>query len=193
MANHKIFIGNYGVVRNRVGDSRSTDYSYSPDKQLLELYWRGELVKQVSRVFPGDAFIVTCDGEEPQISEMHFPKHPNDYLMYILGFGSGLRCHRRDFYKKALGAQRMTKLTNGRTEREFKGEHYIFNVCEDSAGKPYHLAAIIDADLSAKDYTKILREWPYQIRYPQDFLQIAFANIFGMNEKEISTVFEAWG
>lgn len=192
MAKHKIYIGNYGIGKMRLGDSRSTDYSYDSNSGLLQIYWRGEEVARCENVRAGDAFIVTCEGGEPQLSEMHLPRHPNDFLMYILGFGPGLRCHRWDYYDRALKEQRAAKLIDGRIEREFSGAHYTLNVCEDSDGKPYHLAGMMVGDLSTDEYLEILLNWPYKVRYPHEFLRAAFQRYFRFGEKDIEQVFKAW-
>ena len=192
MAKHKIFIGEYGVDRMRLGDSRSTDYSYDSDANVLTIYWCGKEVARCKNAEAGDAFLVICGGGEPQLQELHFPKHPNDFLMYIMGFGSGMRCHRWDYFDRALAEQRKAKLTADRTEYEISDQNFEFHVCEDKDGKPYHLAGIIIKDLDAEEYCRILCDWPYPIRYPNEFLRIAFRRKFGMNAEQTDRVFRTW-
>jgi hypothetical protein len=193
MAKHKIFIGDFGVGKMRLGDSRSTDYNYDSETGVLHLYWRGEEVAICKNVKAGDAFLVICGGGMPEISEMHFPKHPNDFLLYILGFNNGTRCHRWDWFERALKEQRKLKYAADRSEYSYSGPHYEFHVLEDKEGKPYHLAAMIDADLTAEEYCNILCEWPYEVRYPNEFLRVSFKQRLGMNAGQINKVFEEWG
>ena len=42
MATHKIFIGNYSVTKQKVGNARSVEYNYDYDKYTLEIFWRDE-------------------------------------------------------------------------------------------------------------------------------------------------------
>ena len=95
MAKHKIFIGEYGVGRMRLGDSRSTDYSYDSDANVLTIYWCGKEVARCENAKAGDAFLVICEGGEPQLQELHFPKHPNESkkadLSNLPHTGTGIR------------------------------------------------------------------------------------------------------
>ncbi|MBR3322840.1 hypothetical protein IKG13_02160 [Candidatus Saccharibacteria bacterium] len=192
MAKHKIFIGDYNVTKIRLGDSKSTDYSYDSHTQVLQIFWRGKEVSRRENVQPGEAFMVICDGSEPKLNVLHLPKHPNDFLMYILGFGNGLRCHNWNKFDKTLEEQRRIKLTKDRTEYHFSGDFYYFSFCEDKAGKPYHLAAIIEDDLDSEEYLEILSEWPYPIRYPRAFLRVAFKERFGISNRKIDKLFDEW-
>ncbi|MCQ2571083.1 MAG: hypothetical protein MJ154_02450 [Candidatus Saccharibacteria bacterium] len=192
MAKHKIFIGGYGVIKIRLGDSRSTDYSYDPMTEVLQIFWRGKEVARRDNVKSGDAFIVECDGSEPKLSRMHFPNHPNDFLMYVLGFGPGTRCHRWDYYDKTLIEQRKEKLFDDRVEKKISGDKYILTFCEDERGKIYHLAGMIDSKLSPTEYYEILDKWPYPIRYPEFFLRVNFEKRFKLNSQQLTKLFRKW-
>lgn len=192
MAKHKIFIGGYGVSKIQLGDSRSTDYSYDPSTELLQIFWRGKEVASRNNAKIGDAFIVECNGGEPILSEMHFPNHPNDFLMYILGFGPGTRCHRWDYYDKTLAQQRKEKLFGNRVEKKISGDKYILSFCEDEDGKVYHFAGMIDSTLSPSEYYEILESWPYPIRYPENFLRVNFGKRLKLDEKQLTRLFRKW-
>lgn len=192
MAKHKIYIGDFGVTKIKLGDSKSTDYSYDTATKCLQIFWRGEEIIRRENVQPGEAFIVTCDGSEPKLDIMHFPKHPNDFLLYILGFGNGLRCHYWNQFDDVLEEQRRIKNAKDRTEYHFSGENYYFSFLEDKSGKPYHLAAIIEKKLSPEEYYEILSEWPYPIRYPRAFLRVAFKERFGISNRKIDKLFDEW-
>lgn len=192
MAIHKIFIGDYNISKIRLGNSRSTDYSYSTDTYCLQIFWRGEEIICQEDVHPGDAFIVSCDGSEPKLNRLFLPKHPNDFLMYILGFGNGLRCHDWDTYNRVVEEQRKKKLTRDRTEYKFSGDSYYFSFCEDAAGRTYHLAAIMLEKLEPEEYLEILSDWPYPIRYPRPFLRTAFKERFKISNRKIDKLFDEW-
>jgi hypothetical protein len=193
MAKHKVYICNYDVSKIRVGDSRSTDYSYNLETETLTVWWRGHEVIRRDNVRPGDAFIISCYGGEPTMEKLHLPRSSNDFLLYILGFGNGLRCHDWRSYDEALATQRALKLLPGRTEYMLSGRYYALNVCEDSAGRPYHLAGIITEDLMPSEYLEILLDWPYEVRYPHDYLRIVIGKRLLLTEKQIDKVYRRWG
>ena len=194
MSKHKIYIGKSSISKVRLGDARSTDYSYDATTKTLTIYWQGEEVASWENAVVGDAFIVTCDGGAPKLDKMHFPKKPDDFLMYILGFGNGMRCHDWDSYNEALEIQRKAKLINGRKEYEFSTEddRYVFSFCEDHKGRIFHLAAIIPQQLTAEEYAIILAEWPYPIRYPKTFLREAMIRRFGIDKKQVEKIISSW-
>jgi hypothetical protein len=173
-----------------VGDARSTDYSYDVDDELLTIYWRGEEVIHRQNVIPGDVFVVTCHGDKPKLEPMHFPRSANDMLLYILGFGNGLRHHSVEFYVKSYNEERKNKMRRGYVEREFVGTKYRLNVCEDMDGKVYHLASLIQDKLTPNEFTEILLSWPYRVPYPADFLERVFRERFGMNTIMIERVLQ---
>lgn len=192
MATHKLFIGNYSVTKYKVGNARSVEYSYDSDEHRLEIFWRDEKVFSKDNVMPGDAFYVTCDGGSPAIEALHFPKHPSDLLMYILGFGKGMRSHNKRAFRAALGRERIAKFAEDRIEYRFDGKHYDFRYYKDPKGHIYHLSAFIACDLSREEYLEILTEWPYEIRYPRVFLKQIFKDKFNLNDKDISKIFKIW-
>lgn len=192
MATHKLFIDNYSVTKYRVGNARSVEYSYDCDKHRLDIFWRDEKVFSKDNVMPGDAFYVTCDGGAPAIEALNLPKHPSDLLMYILGFGKGIRSHNKRAFMAALGRERIKKFADDRDEYYFDGEHYDFRYYKDPKGRIYHLSAFIACDLSRDEYFEILTEWPYEIRYPRVFLRHVFREKFELSDRDIDDIFRIW-
>lgn len=192
MATHKIFIGNYSVTKQKVGNARSVEYSYDYNKYILEIFWRDECVFSKESVMPGDAFYVQCDGDKPIVDSLHLPEHPSDLLMFILGFGKGKRSHNKRTFKAALGRERLAQAGDDRVEYYFNGRHYDFRYYKDPKGKIYHLSAFIACALSRDEYLEILSEWPYEIRYPRVFLRKIFTTNFKLSDKDVNTIFKAW-
>ena len=192
MATHKIFIGNYSVTKHKVGNARTTEYSYDSEEQILEIFWRDECIFSKSNVEPGDAFIVACNGDKPKVDIMHLPFRLDDSTMFLLGFDSGKRRHNKRAFGSTLGQNRIKLAAGDREEYYFDGKHYEFRYLKDSKGRIYHLAALIEKGITKSEYYEILTEWPYDIRYPRYFVKKLLVTRFNFSDKEIREIFKIW-
>ena len=192
MANYKIYIGIQSTDKKRVRGSTSIDFRYDAEAKMLHLYLRGKEVWCTDDVEPGDAFILLNTGDALKIQGMKLPMHPNDFLMYLLGYPDGTRCHREDYYEKNLKAGRKKHLRPGFEEEVIEGEHYRMHLAVDPEGKIYHIVAYCCAELTPEEIVEVFTRWEYPLRFPKSFMRASMRRRLGLTDEQIAEIRSSW-
>ena len=192
MANYKIYIGIQSTDKKRVKGSTSIDFRYDAEAKILYLYWNDEEVWREENVEPGDAFILLNTGDALKIQEMKLPTHPDGFLMYLLGYPNGTRCHREDYYEKNLKAGRKEHLLPGRKEEVVEGEHYRMHLAVDPEGKIYHIVAYCWAELTPEEIVEVFTKWEYPLHFPKSFMLASMRRRLGLTDEQIAEIRSSW-
>ena len=188
MANQRLFI-NETAHMVRVGNSMSTKYCYNKKGQLT-IFWKGEKVAERFGVKPGDAFIVSCDGYEPELHKLKLPHRNDDLLMWLLSFNKEERAYSAEEYTSLLDRQRSNYGWWNYRESGCSGDGYAFTLCNRSdCGGVYHIAAFVDGRKINRDFVKeVFRKFPRFIYWPQSFVEKILRDRFGFDSLDLAEI-----
>lgn len=146
MANQRLFLEEI-VTMERVGNSMSTMYSW--DGKILTIYWKNKIQKKAAKA--GDAFVIACNGGEPEVFPLTAPKGREALVMWLCGFNKPDRAFNEEDYT-ALIKERRRLYNFWNYQESIVGDMengWEYRVCNRSdCGGIYHLGAYIKPGIS---------------------------------------------
>lgn len=188
MATQRLFLGTTPVVRERVGNAMSTEYSYSPNEKLLEVYWKGELVSQ-RKAYPGQAWVICCKGMAPEVNEIGIPNHKEDLIAWLLSYFKHTRAYSIKEYKIMLERKRKSFYWFGYKEWEIIGKNYSIAFCNSQYGtEVYRMACYINPDISKSELIELFNKFKRHFGYPKTFVREILKKRLNFTEEELNQI-----
>lgn len=188
MATQRLFLGNSTVEMEQVGNSISTKYSFWPDKKMLEVYWKGKIVAQF-RAFPGQAFVVCCNGGIPEVNEIGIPYRKEDLVAWLLSYFKQARAYSPEGYFKLLKLRRKSFFWYDYSEWQTEGDNYIISLCYRKELKTvYHLACYISPDITKKEIIELFNSYGKGFQYPSAFVKELLKKRLSFTDDEIAQI-----
>ena len=188
MATQRLFLGTNSVVRKRVGNAMSTEYSYFPDEKILDVYWKGELVSR-KKAYPGQVWVICCNGVVPEVNEIGIPYHKEDLIAWLLSYFKQSRAYSIEEYMRLVKRRKKSFHWFGYKEWEIIGKNYRIAFCNSPYGSElYRLACYINPDISKVELIELFNRFNRSFCYPKSFVREILKKKLNFIEEELNQI-----